>query len=75
MEGNKEIAVEELMNVFKSKKDLYKRLTIDSNNPTNNIVFVVQYHLPSIKLWPLHFIRDVFSGEKKVINLFEFQLF
>ena len=75
MEGNKEIAVEELMNVFKSKKDLYKRLTIDSNNSTNNIVFVVQYHLPSIKLWPLHFIRDVFSGEKKVINLFEFQFF
>ena len=28
MEDNKEIAVEELMNVFKSKKDLYKRLTI-----------------------------------------------
>ena len=65
MGSNKEIAIKELMNVFKPKIDLYKRLTINRNNPTNNIVFVVQYHLPSIKLWPLHFIRDVFSGEKR----------
>ena len=60
-----QVIPEDLQRKFKSKQDLYHLLSIDRKKSvfTNNIV---RYLLPPIEKWPIHFLKQVLSGEKKV---------
>ena len=66
MEASNNMTVNELMNKFKSKQDLYQRLTIDCKIWYKFIINIVQYHLPSYRMCPINFIKEILSGEKAV---------
>ena len=64
MEASNNMTVNELMNKFKSKQDLYQRLTIDCKILYKLIINIVQYYLPSYRVCPINFIKEILIGEK-----------
>ena len=67
MDHKQKISVKELESKFKSKDDIYRRFTVDRKEPfilvLNNLV---HYFLPSKRMCPLGFIRDIINGKKTV---------
>ena len=51
---------------FRSKQDLYSRLTKDCAYCINYSSNIGQYYLPSFRRCSISFIKDLFSGEKYV---------
>lgn len=59
------VAPEELQAIFSSKSDLYRLLSVDRKLPCPFTV-VVDYVLPSPQKCPMHYLRDILAGRKKV---------
>ena len=67
MDQRRMISVNELEAKFKSKDDIYKRFTVDRKNISPSLfIALVQYFLPSKRMCPLGFIRDIIRGKKMV---------
>ena len=73
MERNRNIPVKEFCCKFKSNDDIYRRFTIDRKLLLIMAIFaVVQYYLPSKRMWPLGFIRDIINGKKMASYITDF---
>ena len=59
------IVPEELLDKFRSKKDLYMMLMKDRKYILK-LIWIVHYFLPPFHKCPLHFLRSVLDGTKKV---------
>ena len=67
MNQNRWFSVKELELKFKSKDDIYRRLTVDCKNLSiMTLINIVQYFLQSKRMCPLGFIYGIINGKKLV---------
>ena len=66
MERKKQMSVKDLIGKFRSKRDLYHRVTEERKVSPYIIVAVVQYFMPNLKMWPISFIKNILSSDKLV---------
>ena len=66
MNQNRWVSVKIVESKFKSKDDIYKRLTVDLKNLSiMTLINIVQF-FPSKRMCPLGFICDIINGKKLV---------
>ena len=66
MERKRQMNVKDLIGKFRSKRDLYSRVTEEHKVIPYFILAVGQYFMPNLKMLPISFIKNIHSCDKLV---------